>query len=198
MPKKTTVPSCCRTCHVNAWPSVRQASCSCYSLLTQPLGNQQQTMHQRLPHPHIRAGVQGLLIASENLVDCAVPEWAAPDLGLSKGMRKRIAEVCVDWSCSRGLRWLGWESQNKTAGIFVLNLTRCTPGHQNLKAPVERFAWQACRVLGQMVCWVAQPKNCLQKFPKDFYSTSLCLLRPPNTAGLPSCSVWKRVAKVSG
>eukprot|EP00983_Pelagomonas_calceolata_P066038 1148840-Pelagomonas_calceolata.AAC.5 len=51
--------------------------------------------------------------------------------------------------------------------------------------------WHACQVLGRMVGWLVQPKNCLQKFPRDLYSTSHCLLRPSDTAGLPKHFAWE-------
>eukprot|EP00983_Pelagomonas_calceolata_P052251 1142766-Pelagomonas_calceolata.AAC.8 len=42
------------------------------------------------------------------------------------------------------------------------------------------------RIARRVVGWLTQAKNCLQKSPKDCYSSSHCLPRPPDTAGLPS------------
>eukprot|EP00983_Pelagomonas_calceolata_P057472 1145078-Pelagomonas_calceolata.AAC.2 len=96
-----------------------------------------------------------------------------PDPGSNQGIHKKHADgVCVVWN------------------LCSLNHARCTPGHPNLAAPVTN-AWQARQVSGWMVGWLAQAPNCLQTRRKRSYSTSHCLLRPPDAAGLSISFVWE-------
>eukprot|EP00983_Pelagomonas_calceolata_P105505 1159136-Pelagomonas_calceolata.AAC.2 len=87
------------------------------------LYNQQRTIHQRLPHPHTRVGVQVLLhVASANFraftslftqqlttsleqVRLRSPRnRSPPSPGPGRGIHIKYADkVCVNWSCSGGL-----------------------------------------------------------------------------------------------
>eukprot|EP00983_Pelagomonas_calceolata_P037442 1136333-Pelagomonas_calceolata.AAC.5 len=134
------------------------------------LANQQQTIHQRLLHPHIKGRVAGPAPHRTSKLPCLhlstrgahhtiirtfniwlsgkrerPPDRANPKPRTQQEHPSKYAEaVCVDWSCSRGLRWPGRDS------------------HQKLADPVTFFAWQACQAAGRMVGWLAQAKNCLQ------------------------------------
>eukprot|EP00983_Pelagomonas_calceolata_P048375 1141025-Pelagomonas_calceolata.AAC.5 len=43
---------------------------------------------------------------------------------------------------------------------------------------------------------MTEAKNCLKRLPKDFYSTSHSLPRPPDTAELPELFVWEGSKKI--
>eukprot|EP00983_Pelagomonas_calceolata_P072390 1151688-Pelagomonas_calceolata.AAC.4 len=96
-----------------------------------PLDKQQQTMHQRLPHPHTRAGgagpaphcISGLCaifssltsqLAAHIIVNCEVHGMGTPAPQTHQGHPQMYAgKICTDRSPSGGLRWPGWESQNQ-------------------------------------------------------------------------------------
>eukprot|EP00983_Pelagomonas_calceolata_P082415 1155918-Pelagomonas_calceolata.AAC.3 len=63
---------------------------------------------------------------------------------------------------------------------LLLNIFGCTPGHQNLAAPVTSTP-NSC-------LW---PRTACKTRCKLFYSTSHCLPHPPGTAELPRLFVWE-------
>eukprot|EP00983_Pelagomonas_calceolata_P033411 1046312-Pelagomonas_calceolata.AAC.2 len=96
--------------------------------------------------------------------------------------------------------WLGATGQLLSAAKHnnaPYRFAHCTGSHQNLKSPVEGFAGSACRVPKRMVGWLAQPSaaSCRRAVCKTcsecLCSTSHCLPRTPDTAGLPKLFVWE-------
>eukprot|EP00983_Pelagomonas_calceolata_P119304 1160590-Pelagomonas_calceolata.AAC.11 len=75
------------------------------------------------------------------------------------------------------------------------NSAHCTGSHQNLEYPMKGFTGSACQVSGWMVGWLAQVKNCQQKFPKHLHSTASHTLLT-----LQGCQavLFGRAAKIPG
>eukprot|EP00983_Pelagomonas_calceolata_P020584 647697-Pelagomonas_calceolata.AAC.3 len=181
------------------------------------LDNQQQTAQQRLLHPHTRAGgaspaprrisklpclhlsihaATRTTIRTKVQLTVKFPERATSRPRTQQGHPLEYAdEACVDWSCSEGLRWLGWESQNQYFVESLLpNFARCTPGHQNLAAPVTTFSEYpnetfclACtssvRAGGALggPCW-ASPAQLPNKIVSEHFRQGP--IHPPDTTGL--------------
>eukprot|EP00983_Pelagomonas_calceolata_P017765 557628-Pelagomonas_calceolata.AAC.2 len=174
------------------------------------IDNHQQTIHQRLLHPHTRAGVQVLLlIASANFcalsshlaettsplkhksnipsqlelcksvgssatwngpqVDCEASGTGTPRPRTQQGHPQNCAdEACVVWSCSRGLRWPGWESQNQNLWNLCYQILPAAPQHQPLPSPapltlqgcLELLFGRLAKVSGQGVPWVGLGGRC--------------------------------------
>eukprot|EP00983_Pelagomonas_calceolata_P066499 1149064-Pelagomonas_calceolata.AAC.7 len=112
-------------------------------------------------------------------MNCETPENGPPP-GPSKGIHKSMTMKFVLAEAVPGARG-GWTGKSKPTLLEPLfpNSARCIPGRQNLTAPVNDFAWQACRVSGWLVVWLALAKNCLQNSLQTFLQCQP--LPPPHT-----------------
>eukprot|EP00983_Pelagomonas_calceolata_P117362 1160407-Pelagomonas_calceolata.AAC.1 len=139
-----------------------------------PLDNKQQTIHQRGP-PHTRAVGAGpaphrisklrayFRALTSQVTVLIAPSWigksperAPPDPGPCKGIHKSMLMELVSSGAVQGPEVAGLgEFKPKLLVNLLPNVAHYTPGHQKLAAPTKKFAWQACRVSGRLMGWLA-------------------------------------------
>uniref|UniRef100_A0A7S3R8U6 Uncharacterized protein n=1 Tax=Dunaliella tertiolecta TaxID=3047 RepID=A0A7S3R8U6_DUNTE len=86
--------------------------------------------------------------------------------------KKYADEVCVDWSCSGGLRWPGWKVKSKTLPA--------APWSPKLDSPSKKIS------LTSLPSGQELPTKSVTNV-----STAATASHGPDTAGLPQLFVWR-------
>eukprot|EP00983_Pelagomonas_calceolata_P090554 1157437-Pelagomonas_calceolata.AAC.8 len=161
-----------------------------------PLGFQQQTIRQRLPHPHTRAGGAGPAPYSISKLPCLhlsihaathtiVRTKIKDPIAIGIMQSRWLSGTLEDLFRGAEVAGLGWSNQN-IEDFLLLTLARCTPGHQTPNIAMELFARPARQVSGWGVHWAGHAGHLLPSSQTGKFQNILPTApsAPPDVTGL--------------
>eukprot|EP00983_Pelagomonas_calceolata_P118745 1160534-Pelagomonas_calceolata.AAC.14 len=151
-----------------------------------PLGNQQQTIHQRLPHPHARVGV-------------AVNNTTSLEHELQISSQLKFCNTLAYWPAGRVHRWTEKYPERATPVPRTSKGLRWPAGKAKTKnTPVKGLLGKQAKFQGGWLAGWLRPRTAACKgFQKNYTALSTASHSPLTPQGYQGVLVG-RLAKVSG